>query len=254
LEKHHLTKVDSKLALAPQHTVVICLSVMLMLISASLWVTTSTSTYAAIATKPTTANTPTVKIISPLKGQQVFNGHNLIVSGISSSMDHNGKCAIYVIVNGIKPYQRAAAIGHGGSNDYSSWKYTITPKYASIKNGLNKITAKISCLASPTNLTKFYSVNVTGVGVIHGANGQNGKNGANGSAISSNGGIAIGGNGGRGGNGGSANGGNGGLAIGGKGGNGGNGGSANGGNGGLAIGGKGGNGGSGGNGAIGGNG
>jgi hypothetical protein len=214
----------------------------------------TTSTYAAIATKKTTTtttttNTPAVKIISPLKGQQVNNGRDLLVSGISSFKDHNGDCTVSIIVNGLKLYQRAVAIGHSGTNDYSAWKYTITPKYASVKQGQNKITAKISCLSSPTNLTRFYSVNVTGVArVIHGLNGLNGKNGTNGSAISgSNGGVAIGGIGGRGGNGGSA--------IGGNGGNGGNGGSAiaKGGNGGVAIGGIGGRGGNGGN-ANGGNG
>lgn len=199
------------------------------------------STFAAVATKTTTAtNTPTLKITSPIKGQHVPEWLNLVVSGISSSKGHNGLCTVSVILNGLKPYQRVVAMGHNGTNDYSAWKYTMTPKYASIKQGQNKITAKISCLASPSNQTKFYSVNVTGIGIAHSANGQNGKNGANGSAINGNGSIAIGGNGGRGGNGG-----NGGSANGGNGGNGGNG-SANGGNGGIAIGGNGGNGGNGG--------
>jgi hypothetical protein len=39
------------------------------------------------------------------------------------------------------------ALGHGGKGDYSVSHYNITPKYASIKLGQNKITVKISCIA-----------------------------------------------------------------------------------------------------------
>jgi hypothetical protein len=53
-------------------------------------------------------------------------------------------------------------MGHGGKGDYSVWHYNITPEYASVKLGQNKITAKISCIASHSNVTKFNSVNVTG--------------------------------------------------------------------------------------------
>src|SRR5205823_12445068 len=87
--------------------------------------------------------------------------------------------------------------------------------YAALKQGQNKITAKISCAASPTNLTKFNSLNVTGIGIPNTINGQNGKNSANGISSGGNGASAVGGNGGNGGRGG--NGGNGG-----RGGNGGN--------------------------------
>jgi transcription initiation factor TFIIIB Brf1 subunit/transcription initiation factor TFIIB len=52
-------------------------------------------------------------------------------------------------------------LGHGGKGDYSVWHYNITHKYASLKLGQNKITSKISCIASPSNVTKFNSVNVT---------------------------------------------------------------------------------------------
>ena len=101
------------------------------------------------------------------------------------------------------------------TSDYSTWRYGITANYAALKQGQNKITAKISCAASPTNLTKFNSLNVTGIGIPNTINGQNGKNGANGISSGGNGASAVGGNGGNGGRGG--NGGNGG-----RGGNGGN--------------------------------
>jgi uncharacterized membrane protein YgcG len=210
------------------------------------------STYAVSSSLSPSTNLPSVKITSPHKGQQVPVDSNILASGISSPPPAADKsrtdCTVSVLLNAVKPYQKAVATGHGGTTDYSTWRYGITPNYAAIKQGQNKITAKISCPANPTNLTKFNSLNVTGIGTPHSVNGQNGKNGSNGAN-----GISSGGNGGssNGGNGGSSNGGNGGSAnggIGGNGGNGGNGGSAFAGNGGSAVGGNGGAGGKGGNG------
>src|SRR5437867_11387498 len=101
-----------------------------------------------------------VKITSPSKGQQVPSG-GILVSGISSA-NATTDCTVSIIINGIRPYQKAAPTGHGGANDYTNWTFTATQKYAVIKQGQNKITAKMAC---PQNLnyTKFYSVNVTGV-------------------------------------------------------------------------------------------
>jgi hypothetical protein len=164
---------------------------------------------------------PSIKITSPHKDQQVPVDSPVLVSGVSSPPPPDKTrtdCTVSVSLNGVKPYQKAVATGHGGTSDYSTWRYGITANYAAIKQGQNKITAKISCAASPTNLTKFNSLNVTGIGTPHTVNGQNGKNGANGgngissggnggSAFAGNGGNAIGGNGGngsRGGNGGNA--------------------------------------------------
>jgi hypothetical protein len=58
------------------------------------------------------------------------------------------------------------ATGQAGGNDYSKWKYTFTPAYAgTIREGVNRITAKLLCQANPVNVTKFYSINVTGINV-----------------------------------------------------------------------------------------
>jgi hypothetical protein len=101
-----------------------------------------------------------VKITSPAKGQHVPVG-NILISGTSSSNATN-HCTVSVIINGVKPYQQATSTGSKGPNDYSNWTFAATPKYGTIKAGINKITAKYSCLPN-VNLTKFYSVNVTGV-------------------------------------------------------------------------------------------
>ena len=110
-----------------------------------------------------------VKITSPAKGQQVPIG-GLTISGTSTD-DPVDNCQVSIILNGVKPYQETNATGPGSepgkATDYSTWKYTFTPSYAVIKEGVNKITSKISCTPSkPTSvasLAKWYSVNVTGV-------------------------------------------------------------------------------------------
>jgi hypothetical protein len=111
-----------------------------------------------------------IKITFPAKGQQVSLTNNpLKVTGIAS---HNGPldCNVYVIVNDIKPYQRALPTGgHNSTNDFSTWVFNLVPSYATIKTGINKITSKLACQENNANggnnsapLTKFYSVNVTG--------------------------------------------------------------------------------------------
>jgi hypothetical protein len=102
-----------------------------------------------------------VKIISPIKGQQILVHSNLTVTGVSLANSTSVTCQVSVIVNGIKPYQKAVPTGHGGK-DYTTWKYRLLPAYAAIKKGQNKITAKFSCGNNPS-LLSHNSVNVTGV-------------------------------------------------------------------------------------------
>jgi hypothetical protein len=103
-----------------------------------------------------------VKITSPTKGQQVPVG-SLTISGTSTD-NANSDCTVYTDWNDLGPYQKVLANGPGGTNDYSKWSFTYTSAYHLITNGTNQLTAKISCLASPsTNLTKWYSINIIGV-------------------------------------------------------------------------------------------
>jgi len=108
----------------------------------------------------TSAANAFVKITTPVKGQHVPVG-NILVSGISSSNSTN-HCIVSVIINGIKPYQQATSTGIRGPMDYSKWTFTATPEYSTVKEGVNKITAKYSCPLN-VNFRKFYSINVTGV-------------------------------------------------------------------------------------------
>ena len=106
-----------------------------------------------------------VNITSPEKGQQIPVGNNLTVSGKSTDEPASNDCQISVIVNSIKPYQPATANGTIGKNDYSRWFFVLSSNYTAIKEGVNEITAKLSCLSSLSNnnTTKWYSINVTGM-------------------------------------------------------------------------------------------
>jgi hypothetical protein len=108
---------------------------------------------------------PQVKITSLTKGQEVPVG-TLSINGVSSDNSASG-CDVYVLLNGIKPYQRVTPAGQGDPSnstmDYSTWRFTFLPAYGLISEGDNKMTAKITCINGSINATKFNSLNVTGV-------------------------------------------------------------------------------------------
>jgi hypothetical protein len=132
-------------------------SVIIMILFAStIWI----SSVSALSRQQTSLG---VKITDPAKGEQVAIGKNLTLSG-TSSYNATSNCAVFVIVDGVRPYQKTIPTGQAGANDYSKWNYTFTPAYAgTIREGANRITAKLLCQAIPVNLTKFYSINVTGI-------------------------------------------------------------------------------------------
>ena len=133
--------------------------IIMILFASSIWI----SSVSALPQQQTSLG---VKITDPAKGQQVAIGKNLTLSG-TSSYNATSNCAVFVIVDGVRPYQKTIPTGQAGGNDYSKWKYTFTPAYAgTITEGINRITAKLLCQANPANLTKFYSINVTGMNRI----------------------------------------------------------------------------------------
>ena len=115
------------------------------------------------------AQTIGVNITSPERGKTIPVNSSLTVSGKSTDNPFDEICRVSVIVNSVRPYQPATANGSiGQASDYSKWFFILSPNYTSIKEGINEITARLSCLPSITtgnNLTKWYSVNVTGVTV-----------------------------------------------------------------------------------------
>src|SRR5215472_3146734 len=103
-----------------------------------------------------------VKIVSPIKGQEVALGKKLEIFGISADNATTSGCGVSIKVNGINPYQNVPKASPSGLRDYSRWNFTLTPAYTLIKPGQNRITAKFSCINNP-NLISYHSVNVTGV-------------------------------------------------------------------------------------------
>lgn len=106
---------------------------------------------------------PSIEITSPQDGQQVPIGE-LTIEGTSSD-DAEGNCQVYADVNDMTPMQNATASGRAGVNDYSNWTFTYTPEYQVITEGVNELTAKISCFdaAGLAPISKFSSVNITGL-------------------------------------------------------------------------------------------
>ena len=112
-------------------------------------------------TQNTTQQQHGVRITSPTKGEQVPVGE-LKISGISTD-DDSTDCQVSVNINDLKPLVNATATGPGGVNDYSNWTITFDKNSPqTIKQGINDLSSKLSCV-NPSNVTKFYSINVTGV-------------------------------------------------------------------------------------------
>ena len=100
-----------------------------------------------------------VKILDFKPFQSVDLNKELIISGQSSDTPTKD-CSVYVLVNGVQPYQSAVATGTGGETDFSQWKFVLHEQYTHLNEGNNKITAKLVCTSAPT---RWYSVIVTGL-------------------------------------------------------------------------------------------
>ncbi len=103
---------------------------------------------------------PSVKIVYPSPGQQITPNNNTLTLRGTSSDNSTSNCEVSIILNNIKPYQPTLPIKE---KDYSSWTIDLSQSYIPIKEGQNKATAKISCIATPVNNTKWYSVEFTGI-------------------------------------------------------------------------------------------
>jgi hypothetical protein len=128
-----------------------------------------TVTYAQFQNNMSSSSLQGVNITSPQKDQQIpTNIDYLTISGKSTDKPAADDCQVSVIVNSVKPYQPSTANGTTGeNNDYSKWFLILNSNYTSLKEGVNKITAKLSCIPTvvgdDNNMTKWYSINVTGI-------------------------------------------------------------------------------------------
>jgi hypothetical protein len=102
-----------------------------------------------------------VKIVFPVHSQRVPIGQLVIIG--TSTDNGTSDCHVYVDWNDIKPFQNVLAAGPYRPDDYSTWTFSYTEHYHLIEDGANELTAKLFCLAKPMNLTKYYTINVTGI-------------------------------------------------------------------------------------------
>ncbi|MGD1835565.1 MAG: hypothetical protein ACPKQO_07570 [Nitrososphaeraceae archaeon] len=100
-----------------------------------------------------------IKITSHNDADEVDIGE-LTISGISSDTTSTD-CIVEVDWNNKKPYQIVTPTGPGGQGDYSTWEFTYTNEYNTIKPGNNDLTSKLTCI-NPGPLTEWYSVTIIG--------------------------------------------------------------------------------------------
>lgn len=106
---------------------------------------------------------PTIEITSLQEGEGVPVGE-LTIEGVSSD-DQESDCQVYADVNDMTPMRNVTAIdlGGGGDDDFSRWTFTYSEDYQLIKEGVNELTAKISCFGDgSTPISEWHSINVTG--------------------------------------------------------------------------------------------
>jgi hypothetical protein len=103
-----------------------------------------------------------IKIVHPDYGQVTNVKSKLEVSG-ESRYDPSYSCQVSVIINNVKPYQKTIPTGSKIESDYSTWKYVVNSGYTNIKEGDNRITARLTCTdGMGEDVRKWYSVNVIG--------------------------------------------------------------------------------------------
>ena len=106
---------------------------------------------------------PTIEITSLQEGEGVPVGE-LTIEGVSSD-DQESDCQVYADLNDITPMRNVTAndLGGGGDDDFSRWTFTYSEDYQLIKEGVNELTAKISCFGDgSTPVSEWHSINVTG--------------------------------------------------------------------------------------------
>jgi hypothetical protein len=147
----------------PLSCIAVAVVVLMILFSSNLLI--NHTPYSFAQTNSTTLTRPEqslplslgVKVASPINEEQVSVGNNNLKFIGTSTDSINSDCQVSVILNDIKPYQNVLPTGPGGKGDYSLWSFLLTPDYnATIKEGPNKVTAKLSCPALTTHYSVFF--------------------------------------------------------------------------------------------------
>ncbi len=138
---------------------VVCFSILVL---ATIMVSYTTTSGKVFSSSSSPSNPLSIKIVNPDNDQTTNIKGKLEISGESRyAPGHN--CQVSVIVNDVKPYQKATPTGAGKENDYSTWNYTVDSGYTTIREGDNRVTARLICSDEQgEDLRKWYSVNVVG--------------------------------------------------------------------------------------------
>ncbi len=108
------------------------------------------------------SSSPDIEIVSPNSDQTANTESDLEISGISN-YDPRNTCHVSVIINDVKPYRKTIPTGGDMKSDYSTWKYVIESDSNTIRQGDNKITARLLCAGeNGEDIRKWDSVAILG--------------------------------------------------------------------------------------------
>ena len=108
------------------------------------------------------SDTTDIEIVYPGKDQTANVNSDLEISGISN-YDPSSMCHVSVIINNAKPYKKTIPTGGNMANEYSTWKYIIESDSSTIRQGNNKVTARLLCTGdNGEDIRKWDSVMVIG--------------------------------------------------------------------------------------------
>jgi hypothetical protein len=137
----------------------VCFSIFVL---ATIMVVYTTTGGKVLSSSSSPSDPISVKIVNPDNDQATNVKDELEISG-ESRYGPGQDCQVSVIVNDVRPYQKATPRGTGMENDYSSWNYTVNSDYTTIREGDNRVTARLICSDEQSGeLRKWYSVNVVG--------------------------------------------------------------------------------------------
>jgi hypothetical protein len=111
----------------------------------------------------TSSSDPTdIEIVYPISDQTSSIDRDLEISGISN-YDPSSVCTVSVIVNDVKPYKKTIPTGGNKKTEFFTWKYVIESDSNPIRQGDNKVTARLLCAGeNGQDIRKWDSVAVIG--------------------------------------------------------------------------------------------
>lgn len=137
----------------------VCFSILVL---ATIMVVYTTTGGKVLSSSSSPSDPISIKIVNPDNDQTTNVKDKLVISG-ESRYAPGQDCHVSVIVNDVKPYQKATPTGAGVENNYSTWNYTVNSDYTTIKEGDNRVTARLICSDDLVgDLRKWYSLNVVG--------------------------------------------------------------------------------------------